>query len=134
MEGTSRPQNTEILEYPENYEDLKKKYLEREQEKVKTFELKHKVDIEKGQEVSSKSIKQRELRASSEHKPLKDRTIIREAKSEDIQDLKHQLNEEIDAIGRRIFKELPNQVPSLEKKVLGLRQLKGRISHNPPAA
>jgi hypothetical protein len=136
MDGEVHRQEGHIIEYPENYEDMKKKYLEREEEKLNVVMARRKAESPQALEgIATKAISTRMLRAASEHKALKDRTILREAKSEDIQDLKKKLNEEITAIGQRILKELPKEVPSLENKVIGLRelrQLKGRISQTPP--
>lgn len=129
MDGEIRRHETEIIEFPENYEELKQKYLEREEERYQAVLAKRKAETKKElEDLAHKAIVTRALRAGGEHKPLKDRTILREAKSEDIQDLKKKLNEEINAIGQRILKELPKEVPSLEGKVLGLSQLRGRIS------
>jgi hypothetical protein len=120
---------SDIIKNPENWEEMKKKYHEREEEKLKAVlerrKAESKEDLEK---ISSKAIVKRALRAAADHKPLKDRTILREAKSEEIHDLREKLNEEINSIGMRILKELPKEVPTLEEKVIGLRQLKGRIS------
>ena len=134
MEGEiHRQEIAEIIEYPENYEEMKKKLLEREEEQLKKVLARRKAETGKElEDLASKAIATRSIRAASEHKPLKDRTILREAKSEDIQDLRKKLHEEITAIGRRILKELPNQVSSLEKKIIGLNELKGRISQTPP--
>ncbi|HEY4832873.1 MAG TPA: hypothetical protein VIH61_09980 [Waddliaceae bacterium] len=133
MEGDVHRNESDIIEYPENYEEMKKKYLEREEEKFIQVLARRKAESEHDlEDIASKAIASRALRAASEHKPLKDRTILREAKSEDIQDLKKKLNEEIQAIGQRILQELPKEVPSLEKKIIGLSQLKGRISQTPP--
>lgn len=133
MEGEAHQQGTDVIEYPENYEEMKKKYLEREEEKLKTVLARRKAESETELEgIATKAISTRASRAASEHKPLKDRTILREAKSEDIQDLKKKLNEEINAIGQRILKELPKEeIASLEGKVLGLKQLRGRVSQTP---
>jgi hypothetical protein len=132
MEGEEQRKENQVLEYPENYEEMKKKFLEREEENLKRAMASHKANTEQElEDIASKAISTRALRAASEHKPLKDRTILREAKSEEIQDLKKKLNEEINAIGQRILKELPHEVPSLEKKVVGLSALKGRISQHP---
>jgi len=133
MEGEVRRREIDIIEYPENYEEMKKKYLEREEEKLKTVLARRKAESAQDLEgIATKAITTRALRAASEHRPLKDRTILREAKSEDIQDLKKKLNEEINTIGHRILKELPKEVPSLEEKVIGLTQLRGRISQTSP--
>lgn len=134
MNEPVREQGAQVIEYPENYEDMKKKYLEREEEKLKLVLAKRNAENQDQlKEFASKSIEARALKGVTEHKPLKDRKILREAKSEDIQDLKKQLNEEIRAIGQRILQELPKEAVSLENKVIGLKQLKGRITQNPPA-
>lgn len=134
MEGEEDRRENAVIEYPENYEEMKKKLLEREEESIKRVLASHKAKSEQELEtIASKAITTRALRAASEHKPLKDRTILREAKSEEIQDLKKKLNEEINAIGQRILKELPKEVPSLEKKIVGLSALKGRVSQTPHA-
>jgi hypothetical protein len=122
-------ESTQVIEQPENWEEMKKKYLEREEEKLQAVLARRKAESEKElEEFASKALVKRALRTVADHKPLKDRTILREAKSEEIRDLREKLNEEITAIGMRILKELPKEVPSLEEKVIGLRQLKGRIS------
>jgi len=136
MEGeVHRQQNIEVLEFPENYEEMKKKYLEREEENLKrALERRDAETQHELADLAARAIETRAHRASPEHKPLKDRTILREAKSEDILDLKNKLNEEINAIGQRILKELPSEVPSLEEKIIGLKQLKGRISQTSPGS
>jgi hypothetical protein len=134
MDGeVRRRENTEIIEFPENYEEMVKKLHERDEENLKRVLEKRKAETEKDlEDIASKAIVTRALRAASEHKPLKDRTVLREAKSEDIHELKKKLNEEINAIGQRILKELPKDiVPSLEEKVIGLKELKGRVTQNP---
>ena len=127
MNGEVHRKENEVIEYPENYKEMKEKYLEREEEKLKLILARRKAETELELEgIATKAITTRANRATSEHKPLKDRTILREAKSEDIQELKKKLNEEINAISRRILKELPHDAPSLEGKILG--GLKGRVS------
>lgn len=128
-ESTRRNTAVPIIEYPENYEQIRKKFLEREEEKLQAVLERRKAESElELQEHSQKSIEKRANRGSSEHKPIKNKTILTEAKSEEIQALRDKLNEEINAIGKRILKELPQEVASLEGKILGLAQLKGRIS------
>lgn len=128
MEGDVRDQENEVIEYPENYEEMKKKYLEREEQKLKMILARRKAESEHElEDIATKAISTRALRAASEHKALKDRTILREAKSEDIQDLKKKLSEEINAIGQRILKELPKEAKTLENKIVGL---KGRVSQS----
>ncbi len=125
----------QVKEYPENYEEMVKKYWERQDELEKRAKERHKAESENElKDLASKAIETRALRAGSDHKPLKDRTVIREAKNPDIQDLKNKLNEEINAIGQRILQEFKEEIPTLEKKVVGLEKLKGRISQNPPGS
>ena len=93
-----------IIEYPENWEDMKEKYLEREKEQLQKIMERRKADTEQELiEIASKAIVKRATRGSSEYKTLKDRTIITDPKSEDIQELKRALLTEISAIGQRIL-------------------------------
>lgn len=106
MEGEVHRKNpsAEIIEYPENWEDMKEKYLEREKEQLQKVMERRKATTEQELiEIASKAIVKRATRGSQEVKALKDRTIIRDPKSEDIQELKKALLSEISAIGKRIL-------------------------------
>lgn len=121
-----------VIVNPENYEEMKKKYLEREEEQKQKLLQRHKIQTdEELKEVVSNTLATRSLR--SEHQPLKDRKIISDAESENIKDLKKKLNEEIKQIGQKILGTLSiEEVESLEQKVVGLKDLKGRISKTQP--
>jgi hypothetical protein len=129
MDGEIRHKSrSEVIINPENYEDIKKKYLEREEEQLQKVLARRKTDnTQELESIAAQAITTRANRAASEHKPLKDRTILRDAKNEDILDLKKKLNDEINAIGKRILAS-EEEGNSVEKK-----GLKGRVSqtHTP---
>lgn len=124
MDGEIRQKiRSDVIVDPENYDEMKKKYLEREEEQLNKLLARRKIESEQDlKKIASEAITTRANRAASEHKPLKDKTIIREAKSEDVQNLKKKLNEEINAIGTRIL-TLKEEIPAVESK-----GLKGRVS------
>lgn len=106
MEGDihRKEAGADIIEYPENWEDMKEKYLEREKEQLQKIMERRKADTEQELiDIASQAILKRATRGSSEYKTLKDRTIITDPKSEDIQELKRTLLSEISAIGQRIL-------------------------------
>jgi hypothetical protein len=123
-----------IITEPDDYHKIKEKYLQREEEQLKKVLAKRGAkttdDLEK---VATQALGIRATRAASEHKPLKDHTILTEPKNPEIAELRSKIDSEINELSQRILKDLPkNLIPSLEKKVIGLTQLKGRISQNPP--
>lgn len=91
---------------PENYEELKKKYQERQEEKLKRALERNEVNtIEELRDRGLKSVRERWDR-QGENKPLKDRTVIVEPQSEDIQNQKERLLHEISTVAaRRIPRE-----------------------------
>jgi hypothetical protein len=100
--------NTEIIEYPENWEDMKGKYLEREKALLQKVLERRKVTNEQElYAIAARTILKRATRGSTDYKPLKDRTVITDPKSEDIQELKKTLLAEISAIGQRILGRPP---------------------------
>lgn len=114
MEGEvhRKDSGAEIIEYPENWEDMKEKYLEREDELLqKALERRKAASKQELIDIASKAIEKRATRGSSEYKTLKDRTIITDPKSEDIQELKKALLTEISAIGQRILGRPPTPPP-----------------------
>lgn len=131
--GGRKDENNKILKDPENYEDIKNKYIERQDDQLKKAMQRRKVEnaSQLGQ-AGSNAIKKRKDR--TEHKALKDREILREAKNPEIKTLKDQLNAEIQSVGQKILTSLsPKEVDSLEEKVVGLKELKGRIKQKKPA-
>jgi hypothetical protein len=122
----------EIIREPENYADIKKKFIEREEERRKQVRAHYNVSTdEECMHIVHETLYIHADRQKTEHKPLSDYTIIEEPKHPEIKKLEHELSEEINAIGQRILHELSHEIPSLEEKVIGLRQLRGRISKNP---
>lgn len=109
-----------IIEYPENYKEMVEKLQEREEEQLKKVLAKRKAEsTDELKEIAGKAIAKRMVRTSKEHKPLKDRTIITEAKSNEVGELKKQLNEELTSLAQEVFKKLPGELPSLSKKLQG---------------
>jgi hypothetical protein len=130
------PENkeSEIKKYPDNWDEMVKKLQEREDEQLKKVLARRKAETEAElEELSNKAIVKRALRAASDHRPLKDRTILQKPKTPEIENLREALHKEIEAtteaIGQRVLKEFP----SLENKVPGLSKLKGRITPKGPA-
>ncbi len=112
----------EIIEYPENYEEMVKKLQEREDEQLQRVMAKRNVKSEEElREIAGGAIAKRQLRTSKDHKPLKDRKILTEAKSEDVAKLRERLEKETTELAKEVLKQLPAQLPSLRGK------LKGRV-------
>jgi|GEM_PF-6117155 DNA-binding transcriptional regulator YbjK len=106
MEGEvhKNPELGEIIEYPENWEDMKEKYLEREKEQLQKVMEKRKAESEQELiEIASKAIAKRALRGVPEEVVLKDRTVFTDPKGKEILELKKTLLAEISAIGQRIL-------------------------------
>lgn len=114
----------EVIEYPENYEEMITKLREREQEQMKrALQKKNAETSDELQDIAGKSITKRQLRTSSEHKSLRDSTVIVDPKSEDVNKLREALSRETDELARHILTNIPpSQLSSLQKK------LKGRIT------
>lgn len=114
-----------VLVYPENWEDMVKKYQEREEEQLKKLLEKRQVEtFEELQSVARKAIAQRAIRTASEHQTVKSHTILREEKSEEIKTLRQKLNQEITAYAREVIKHYPT--------LKGHPALKGRVSVGAP--
>lgn len=112
----------EIIEYPENYEEMVKKLQEREDEQLQRVMAKRNVKSEEElREIAGGAIAKRQIRTSKDHKPLKDRKILTEAKSEDVAKLRERLEKETTELAKEVLKQLPAQLPSLRGK------LKGRV-------
>src|SRR5262249_24080356 len=122
MEEIHRKDATgDIIVNPEGFEEMKKKYQKREEEQIKQLFARQKAETQKElEDLAANAIVKRALRASSEHKALPNKAIIKDAKSAEILALREQLNEEIKAIGRRIFQE-PSEKTE-EKKPPDLRE------------
>ncbi len=124
MDGGEIQGKPQIIVDPENWEEVKKKYIEREEEQISKMLEKKKVEtVEELEHIATLSIINRAKRASPEHRPLKDHTIQVEAKSSDIQELKQKIHEEITAVAKSHF-----HVPTTEKR----EELKGRITVRNP--
>ncbi|NGX60874.1 MAG: hypothetical protein K940chlam9_00348 [Chlamydiae bacterium] len=117
----------EIIEYPENWDDMVKKHKEREEEAIQRMMHKRKVeDPMELLKIASEAIATRQGRTAREHRPLKDWTIKIDAESEQVNQLKMKLDKETTELAQKILSELPQQqYPELRNK------LKGRIS--PPS-
>lgn len=115
----------EVIEFPENYEDMIEKLREREDELLQRALAKRKADTaEELKKIASTTIVRRQLRSSGEHSSLKDRTVLKEPKSEEVNKLRDQLEKETAKLAEAVlahFADLPNQLSSLKKK------LKGRV-------
>ena len=121
------PQREEdILEYPENWDDMVKKYQEREEQQIKrALEKRNVATVEELREVSRKAISTRTSRAQREHEPLKSHKILVEPKSPEIQTLRQKLNEEIKAVAKSVFEQATElNIPK--------EALKGRIRVGAP--
>lgn len=115
----------DVIINPENYEEMKFKLEERDNERLKQLLEKKRVETkEELKKLAQKEIVNRTLRASGINKPLKDHTIKVEAQSSDILELKKKLNEEITTFA----KSLLSQTSSLERK----EGLKGRVTPGTP--
>lgn len=131
---TGEVHKKDIKEYPENWDDIKEKYLDREEEALKKVLEKRKAETQKElEELAKKAIVTRELRTRPDHKPLKDPAIFKDAKNQDIKKLKQKIKEDFDKTDLNIIK-LTSRFPSLAKKVAGLGDLKGRIKQTPPSS
>lgn len=120
-----RKEKEGVLVYPENWEDMVKKYQEREEEQLKKLMEKRQVEtFEELQTVARGAIHTRAIRTASEHQTLKNHSILREEKSEDIKTLRQALNKEITNFAREVMK----QYPSLK----GHPALKGRVTVGAP--
>lgn len=120
--GEVHRKEEEIIEYPENYEEMVKKLQEREDEQLQRVLAKRNAKSEEElREIAGSAIAKRQLRTSKEHKPLKDRKILTEAKSEDVAKLRERLEKETSELAKEVLKQLPGQLPTLKGK------LKGRV-------
>lgn len=124
----AEPQKEDILEYPENWDDMVKKYQEREEELLKRVLEKRNVGtLDELREVSRKAISSRATRVSRDHEPLKSHKILVEPKSQEILSLRQKLNEEIKSFAKQFFQ----QAAQLEIKP---EALKGRIKIGAPSS
>jgi spore germination cell wall hydrolase CwlJ-like protein len=122
-------QREDIIEYPENYEEMVKKLQEREDEQLQRVMAKRNVNSEEElRDVAGTAIAKRQLRTSKDHKPLKDRKVLTEAKSEDVAKLRERLEKETSDLAKEVLNQLPSQLPSLQRK------LKGRVKPGSDAA
>lgn len=122
MAEPKEKEKKQILDKPENWEEMVKKYQEREEEQIKRMLESKKVStIEELQSLAKKSITSRSHRTSRDHEPLKSHTILVEPKSQEIKTLRQQLNEEISSL----FSETIKQLPKLKISPSGL---KGRVT------
>ncbi len=121
-------QKEDILEFPENWDDIVKKYQEREDEQLKrALEKRNVANVEELKEVSKRAIASRAMRVGREHEALKSHKILVEPKSPEIQSLRQKLNEEIIMIASEIFKQA-------RKLDIPKEALKGRIRIGAPSA
>lgn len=121
----SRKEKEGVLAYPENWEDMVKKYQEREEEQLKKLLEKRQVEtFEELQNVARKAIAQRAIRTASDHQTVKSHTILSEEKSEEIKTLRQKLNQEITAYAREVIKQHPT--------LKGHPALKGRVTVGAP--
>ncbi|MEZ5315725.1 MAG: hypothetical protein R3E91_05940 [Chlamydiales bacterium] len=112
----------EIIEYPENYEEMVKKLQEREDEQLQKALTKQKANSEEElRKIAINAIEKRQLRTSKNYKPLKDRNILTEPKSEDVAQLKDSLKKETSGLANQILKQLQEKSSNLQE------ELKGRI-------
>jgi len=112
----------EIIEYPENYQEMVDKLKEREDEQLQRVLAKRKADDpDELIEIAGKAIVKRQLRTSGEHKSLKDLTVLREPKSEEVTKLREKLDKETTELAKQVLTQLPGELPTLKGK------LKGRV-------
>lgn len=122
-----------IKERPENWEEIVKKYEEREKDSIdKLLEKRGVGNVADLEKIAKQQIETRSLRAASEYKALKDRTVLVEPKSQEIESLKSTLNEEITAFAKEHFPSL--KATSKEEAPKTGDKLKGRISSGNPKA
>lgn len=112
-----------IIEYPENYEDMIKKLKEREAEQLKRVLAKRNVmTTEELKSVAGQAMMRRQMRATEAgFTSLKDLTILREPKSEEVVKLRQKIDAETHEVAKQLLTHLPAQPPTLKD------QLKGRI-------
>lgn len=123
------PKKDDIIKNPENYDEMITKLKEREDEQIKRMlEKWDAASLEDLKAIANKAITSRALRTSTEHKPLKDRTVLVDPKSEDVNKLKQTIEKETTELAKRVLNELRGY-PSLASK------LKGRIKppESPPS-
>ncbi|MFZ0564724.1 MAG: hypothetical protein WAM28_00800 [Chlamydiales bacterium] len=128
--GQQKDESKQILEEPEGFEDIKKKYEEREAEQLKKALAKRKVGtLEELKDFEARAIINRAHRA--DHKVLKDqeKTIFREAKSPEIAGLKKKLEKEIYELAQEILRKASDLPPEVAEKIR--KQLPGRIKPPP---
>lgn len=113
----------DVVEYPENYEEMVQKLKEREDEQLQKVLAKRKAQTrEELEEIAKRSIVKRQLRQVGDHKTLKNQVVLKEPKSEDVLKLREKLDEETTELAKQVLTKIPLQYqPSLTKK------LKGRI-------
>jgi hypothetical protein len=109
----------EVIERPENWDDMVKKHEQRETEQEKRLIEKRGVsNPEELIGVAKDTLAKKSLRA--EHQTLKDRRILTDAKSPEVGEMRKKLNDEIVQFAKTALKV----VPSLS----GHPGLKGRIT------
>lgn len=115
------PQKKEIIETPDNWDEMVKKYQEREEEQLqKVLEKRNVSSVGELQDIAHETLSTRALRVAREHEPLKSHKILIEPKSPEIQSLRQKLNEEIRSVAKEIFQQAAKlKIPE--------EALKGRI-------
>lgn len=105
-----------IQRYPKNFDELKKKFKEREEEQLKKALERHDAKTtEELLKIGKKALQTRSDRQAADYKPLKDRTVIREPQSEEVKSQMQRIDDEIKAISKEILSKFS---PSTTKKVI----------------
>ena len=127
-----RKEDMDMKYVPENWDDMVAKYHERDNEsKSRAWEKRNVKSEEEHEKVSAQSIKLRGSRGASEHKDLKDKekTVKKEPENEQTLATKQKVKEESNAVFQRVWAELSAEnKASLENKVIGVKELKGRVT------
>lgn len=113
-----------IIETPENWDEMVKKYNEREDEaKRKAMEKRDAQTLEDLKNISKKAIDTRAQRAGTPKAPS-DSPIIKNPTNEEVLKKRNELDQELDAFAKHVMKQFPNLSSEID--------LKGRVKPQNP--
>ena len=93
----------EVIERPENWDDMVKKHEEREEEQLKRVMEKRKAESkEELKDIAAKAITTRQQRIGGQ-KPLKDRTVLRDPSSPEVKAARKKVEEETAAVALKLL-------------------------------
>ena len=94
----------EVIERPENWDDMVKKHEEREEEQLKKVLEKRKAETkDELKAIAAKAIVMRQQRIGGQ-KPLKDRTVLRDPSSPEVKAARKKVEEETAAVALALLK------------------------------